>query len=332
MTPCPGPEELPEAAEELRLLGDDDLDALVEVAQRAPVPRAPRDPFDQFRRFHGWTLDKLDVLEKYFKIYRRVAGSGTYIDAFAGTGYGRRERPGGPELLPGSAIVALNSGAFRHHFLIEKDDACRAKLTEAVTGLPERFRDRAHVLPGNCNDVVPQLLLGGSIDPDRPCFALLDQESTQLSWSTVASLAAYKRYKPPESSGNPQQCKVELWILFNVESALTRMWPIASGRHLDPIGQATLDRVMGGREVWRELWDDRRPASDLLQRYVERLQALGYMYVSQQPFKNRATGRIQYRMVHATDHPSAESLMMWAKKVSSAGPEPPRLPGFDPNP
>lgn len=329
MTPCPGPAEPPDGAEELRLLGDDDLDALVEAARQTPAPTQSRNPFDQFRHFHGWTLDKLDVLEKYLKIYRRVAGSGTYIDAFAGTGYGWRDRPGGAERLPGSAVLALQSGAFRVHHLIERDDGARSLLSEAIADLPDRLQDRSSVLPGDCNEVVPQLLTPDNVDPDRPCFAFLDQQSTQLHWATVEALAGYKGYEPPASMGNPRHCKVELWILFNVEQALVRMWPVKSD-HLGPIGESTLDRVMGGREVWRDLWDQRRPATDLLGRYVDNLRGLGYMYVSQQPFKNRSNGRVQYRMVHATDHPSAESLMLWAKRVSTAGPEPDPLPGFGP--
>src|SRR2546421_9773051 len=76
---------------------------LVRDARALRIPR-PKHALDEAREFGGWTLNKLDVLALYLRMYRRVAGNGTFIDGFAGTGTvkirGSGERPG-------SASVAL---------------------------------------------------------------------------------------------------------------------------------------------------------------------------------------------------------------------------------
>src|SRR3546814_11641272 len=68
-----------------------------DLIDEAPAPPRAQDVATEIREFHGWTLDKLDVFEKYLKLYRRVAGSGAFIDAFAGTGYGLAVRQGRSE-------------------------------------------------------------------------------------------------------------------------------------------------------------------------------------------------------------------------------------------
>ena len=68
---------------------DDELSLFKLPPRSKPRRRQPsevKDLFQQARRFHGWTLDKLEVLRLYLKMYRRVAGSGAYLDAFAGEG------------------------------------------------------------------------------------------------------------------------------------------------------------------------------------------------------------------------------------------------------
>lgn len=269
---------------------------------RAKRPRTRRSVEDA-REFGGWTLNKLEVLRLYLRMYRRVAGSGTYIDAFAGDGTVRI----GGRLMPGSAQIALEAQAFKALHLCELPDVAALLRTNLQS---HRNWDRCQLHAGDANVVVPDLLDHGLIDPDRPLFALLDPDSTQLNWSTVEALASYKAYKPEESL-----CKAELWILFNLEQAIRRLWPNEKGTL--PPHPTVLDRVMGGRNAWQDLWDARQGSAHLVARYCDQLADLGYVYVYPQQIIDPASGRPQYWMIHATDHPAAESFMRWAKRTSA---------------
>lgn len=292
------------------------FDAGVSAPLTAPKPRRraakPEDP----REFGGWSLDKLTILQKYLKMYRRVAGSGTYIDGFAGEGVAKI----GGVIRPSSAQIALESGAFRQLFLVELNTTLASRLEARVA--EHREANRCFVLPGDCNTViVDQLLSGEVVDRSRPCFAFLDPDSTQLSWSTVDALARYKIHNPEQKA-----CKIELWILFNEYQAIQRLWPRDKGR-LPPFAE-TLDRVMGDRAAWLDLWEQGKSAAWLVGRYRDRLVELGYRRVHQQQIIDPSTGRPQYWMVHATDHDAAASFMKWAKRSSSISMHNEPLPGF----
>lgn len=285
-----------------------------------------RDLGTQTREFHAWTMRKLEVLSAYLRMYRRVAGGGTYLDGFAGSGHatisGRRTE--------GSALRAIASGAFKDLFLIEMDPATHAQLAHAVAALPEADQDKVHLQPaGDCNTVISRLLREGAIDRDRPCFALLDPDSTELEWTTVAELARYKPYlPPPPGTSTPASCKVEMWILVNTHHALVRLMPSDRTKHEAPPHAHILDRVMGGRDAWWDLWLEGWGGGDrLANRYADRLKTvLGYRFVHAQRVDDPDTNRPQYYMVHASDHPNAHSLMRSAKREKMT--DPPQFRGM----
>lgn len=310
------------------LLNEADLDAMVVDIDSTRAVRRARDPVTEFREFHGWTLDKLEVFETYLKLYRRVAGGGAFIDAFSGTGHGVSTAFGRGEQRDGSSIIAAKSGAFSSLHLIERD-LNHFKVLERTTGaLPDRLANRIRTHHDDCNSIVPKLLTSNELDATRPCFALLDQESTQLNWDTIEALASWKTYEPPATmTGRPKMCKVELWILFNSHQAIYRLWPHDRQKYPESFSPETLDNVFGRREAWWDLWENRKPASALVLRFAEQLKGLGYQYVLPQQFNDRSTGRPQYHMIHATDHPSAISFMRWAKR-SADGYENQRIPGL----
>lgn len=265
----------------------------------------------------------------YLKLYRRVAGSGAFIDGFAGTGQGRITRDGLTLTVDGSGLIAVKSSAFSTLDLIELGDESFDSLSNTVARLTKGQQSKIRLHKGDCNQVIPQLLANDRLDPGRPCFALLDQESTQLEWATIENLASWKTYRPPASlRGRPKECKVELWILFNSHQVVNRLWPHDRGRYPDSFSPPTLDRLMGGREAWRDLWDERKPASFLVHRFADRLRELGYVYVIPQVVRDPESNRPQYHMLHATDHPSAVTLMRWAKRATS-GFEDVRFPGLE---
>ena len=315
--------------EKIPLFSDDELDAMVVESESVrPVPGA-KDPITEVREFHGWTLDKLEVLDLYFKLYRRVAGGGTYIDAFAGTGEGTTETNGKSALHDGSSLIAAKSDAFSSLHLIENNQTNFRALGSAVQKLSDRQKSKIHLYNGDCNLIIPDLLSSEQLDNSRPCFVLMDQDSTQLEWSTIEILASWKNYEPPATlKGRPKTCKVELWILFNSHQAVNRLWPDDRFKHPETLSAETLDRIFGGSDYWRDLWDGNRPTSALVQRYADRLRGLGYQYVIPQLIRDPMTRRPQYHMFHATDHPSAISLMRWTKKKIS-GYENQQFPGME---
>ena len=294
-----------------------------------PIPEA-KDPLVGLREFHGWTLNKLEVFENYLKMYRQVAGGGTFIDAFAGTGLGAATRGGKRGHRDGSSLIAAKSDAFSSLHLIEQDSQSFQTLESTIDTLSQRRCDRIHPHNDDCNKIIPTLLSSDELDSTRPCFALLDQDSTQLDWDTIVSLATWKSYDPPETkTGRPRTCKVELWILFNSYQAVYRLWPHDRAKYPESFSPDTLDRVFGGRAAWWDLWENHEPASALVLRFAQKLRSLGYQYVLPQLFNDRSTGRPQYHMLHATDHPSAVSFMRWAKR-STDGYENQSIPGLEP--
>lgn len=311
------------------LFSDDVLGNLVvEINSRRSIAR-PKDALSEAREFHGWTLNKLEVFDLYLKLYRRVAGNGSYIDAFAGSGKGVSTANGKTEHFDGSSLVAAKSGAFSSLYLIEKDENSFQLLNTEINLLSASQRSKIQTYNHDCNLEIPNLLKKGKIDPARPCFAFLDQESTQLDWTTVEVLAEWKTYEPPPTEkGRPKACKVELWILFNTYHAVTRLWPNDRQKYPNTFSPQTLDRIFGDRDVWWDLWNDERPFGSLIERYCDRLYEIGYQYVLPQLIKDPRSGRPQYHMIHATDHPSAISFMRWAKR-SSDGYENQQLLGME---
>ena len=301
---------------------------VVETESKRPVPR-PRNKMERFREFYGWTLNKLDVLELYLKMYRRVAGGGVFIDAFAGTGCGIATRPAGNEQREGSSIVAAKSGAFSHLHLIKIDTNNFQQLEQTIAALPSHITNKISTHRGDCNLIIPELLNSNKLDASRPCFALFDQESTQLNWNTLKVLAEWKSYEPPLTrNGRPQKCKAELWILFNSYQAIYRLWPRDREKYPESFSPKTLDRVFGSRDSWWDLWEKHNPANALVPRFAEQLKSLGYQYVLPQIINSPETGKPQYHMLHATDHPSAISFMQWAKRSTDGHEEQP-LPGLE---
>lgn len=309
------------------LFSEAELDAMVVRIDATRSVRSAKDAVTEFREFHGWTLNKLDVFELYLKLYRRVAGGGAFIDAFAGTGLGISARSKSSQ-RDGSSMIAAKSDAFSRLDLIEKDAQYIDTLGSTIRALPTRQINKIKIHHGDCNIIIPQLLNSDKLDASRPCFALLDQESTQLDWHTIERLAEWKIYEPPATmTGRPKMCKVELWILFNSHQVIYRLWPHDRNKYPKSRSPETLDRVFGSRDGWWDLWKNQRPASMLVTRFADQLRALGYQYVLPQQINDPNSGRPQYHMLHATDHPSAIEFMRWAKRRTD-GYENQHLPGL----
>lgn len=171
---------------------------------------------------------------------------------------------------------------------------------------------------GDFNQLVLSDLAENRIPKDKPTFAFLDPDSTQLGWTTIEALARYK--------DAPGLYKIELLILLNTDQALVRLVPRHQGPDYENSGDArTMDWVMGGRDAWWDLNDQHFSAMNLMARYVHRLRALGYLDVRAVPILNPRTRVRQYFLIHASDHPAAAGLMNWSER--EAGPTRKEPPG-----
>jgi three-Cys-motif partner protein len=212
-------------------------------------------------------------------------------------------------------LRAIDSGAFRHLHLFEKGVREHRTLDAALRELPDSQQRRITLHPrSDFNHDLPVLLESGVVPLDRPCFAFLDPNATELGWETVARLAGYKTLIA--GSDPLLQCKVELWVLVNTHQALWRLLPKDPTRYQVPPHPEILDWVMGGRDAWWDLWGAPHGGpSGLAIRYADRLRdVLGYRWAVPQLIKDPATGQPAYFMIHASDHPAAHTFMRSARR------------------
>jgi three-Cys-motif partner protein len=156
------------------------------------------------RAWGWWTEQKLDILSGYLEGFTRAskrAGTTVYLDLFAGQAENvSRERSG--HTIRGSARRALDTQPpFSVLRFFELPSNARA-LDDA---LKAEYPDRDfQVIPGDCNRKIAEVLSDLAGLNWAPTFAFLDQQSTEVNWSTLHELAQHKR------AGKP---KTELWLL-----------------------------------------------------------------------------------------------------------------------
>ena len=229
-----------------------------------------------------WTQQKLEILAGYLNAYTSVLKNQpftlTYVDAFAGEGFWRPNGAYGEEeygdfrnFLEGSAKIAIDvtDRPFDRLIFIEKN----YERSRSLLSLRQDYADRdIDVRNEDANGALPNICNGlGAFDR---AVVFLDPFATQVSWSTVASLATTQ--------------KIDCWILFPL-SAVTRMMP-TSGLPL-PGWDRSLDRIFGGREYWKDFYQVSRQLSflddgprqerprgnrQIAARYRERLESVFY--------------------------------------------------------
>jgi hypothetical protein len=119
--------------------------------------------------------------------------------------------------------------------------------------------------------------------------------------------------------------------LFNTHQAVARLVDRQGVADYETSGRAAaLDRVMGGRDAWWDLFVRGAPINAYARRYAERLQNdLGYAFAHAQLVNDPTSGAPQYFMIHASDHEAAWDFMRWAKATSRYFDNTESLPGMD---
>lgn len=200
----------------------------------------------------NWTQQKLQVLNKYLRAYRRIFDRNdraryfrvAYVDAFAGTGVVPRPGIEGAfaELIPtlaeaeegfrkGSVRRALEiDPPFHQYVFIERD---RAKCEE-LTALRIEFPNRDIVV---VNDDANTALLKWSREMNtrrERAIVFLDPFGASVDWAVIQAIAETKA--------------VDLWILFPF-GAVNRM--LTRDRKPSPSWSDKLTRVFG-TATWEE--------------------------------------------------------------------------------
>lgn len=210
---------------------------------------------DRDHRFGGdWTEDKLKVLRLYLQTYAKALKNEQfekyYIDAFAGTGYREAVRetkdPQYPDfieelaedepkaLLDGSARIALEvDPSFDKFFFIEKNSARCQKLERLKLDFPEKT-DRINILQGDSNTILRDFCSKQQWGGKRAVL-FLDPYGMQVEWKTLQAIAKTKA--------------IDLWILFPVGQAVTRLLP--RDGNVPPEWEKRLTIFFGTAE-WRE--------------------------------------------------------------------------------
>ncbi len=148
------------------------------------------------RDWGPWTVIKLDALERYFRAFTtassRKADRTLYLDLFGGRPENQSRHDG--RVFTGSAIRAAGTTPKFSRLVVSELDQ-RAALAQR-TALTSVAGSRAVVLTGDCNQVVPYYLENlARQEPDwrwAPTFALVDQFSAEVEWTTLEKIAAFK--------------------------------------------------------------------------------------------------------------------------------------------
>jgi three-Cys-motif partner protein len=257
------------------------------------------------RRAWGfWSLHKLDILGDYLSAFNTAskrAGKTVYLDLFAGTPDNESRETGEPVM--GSVRRALDAAPpFARLYFFDPPAEARALDAALRAEYPGR---EFSVIPGDCNTELPHALTDiRSVDLDwAPTFAFLDPDNLNVEWSTLETLAAFKRGR---------KYKVELWVLC-FSSAMPRV--LTTRDEPDAVGSQLLTGFFGTdqwREIHRARATDAIDAGQAREEYVNllrwRLQhVLGYQYTLAFEVKN-VRGPL-YHLVFATDNDAGFKIM-----------------------
>lgn len=267
------------------------------------------------RDWGPWTVIKLEALEKYMSAFTMASqrAKGTlYLDLFGGRpdnrGRGRAGQDDQAEIFAGSALRAALVQPRFSRLIVTELNATAAE--EQRARLADVAGDRAIVVQGDCNQVMPEQLERLVADEDgwrwAPTFALVDQFSAEVTWKTLKYLATFKHRQA--------RSKVELCIYVGPSFMLRGLH--GKGGTVNPRYAERLD-AMFGTPLWRYVvaaledgtitWGQAEGELVNLMRWLLE-EELGYATTIPLQLKN-TRGRHIFSMIFATDHPVGDRIM-----------------------
>jgi len=246
-----------------------------------------------------WTKEKLFFWNRYIDITTRAmvghpswpAGL-AYVDLFAGPGICKLRESG--KYIPGSTLIAANAPKpFQTILAIELDPKLAAALDTRLKRTPAAAV--AKVFQGNCNTQIDQLV---RYIPKRALtLGFIDPEAMNVDFETVEKLSKCGR--------------VDLLILF-----ADRMDLVRNVDRYEKDNPSVLDRMMGPRSRWRDLWAQlaNRSAGNICQLFANEYKnqlanQLGYVAFGEKVMES-GNGPI-YRLIFASK--SEKGLEFWDK-------------------
>jgi len=249
-----------------------------------------------------WTENKAKLIEKYLYYFVMITHHGAYIDGFAGP-----QEPEKPEMWAAKLVLESKPRWLRQFFLCDSDPQKALVLENLVKSQPAKIKTEPNrlikVYSGDFNKAVHEILRSGLIKENEATFCLLDQRTFECQWSTVETLAKYRK----------NGYKVELFYFLGVKWLL---------RALSATRDKTLIDNWWGNPNWSHLIG--KNIYSLRDIFCERFKdELGYSYCAGWPiFERKEGGSIMYFMIHATDHPDAPPLMERAYRYAVYDKEP----------
>lgn len=253
------------------------------------------------------TEEKLTLLKKYLEGYviaTKNAKERYYIDALAGDGQCEIQIPNStqPRTVDGSPLIAMNlKPGFTKCFFIEIDKEKVETLSKLLKGFP---RNRYNIKEGDCNFVIDEIL--SEIPLIAPCFAFLDPEGFEVNWTTIEKIATYKR---------DSKTKIELFILFPYNIAITRLLPLNSEKFDEEKATSVFNRILPDYS-WIDVYNarikgrlkPREMRKSILDIFTNGLKKLGYRFVYSKLIRS-SKRRPLYDMFFATDHKAGAVIM-----------------------
>lgn len=259
--------------------------------------KLPTSPLVRPVEGHLWTAQKSLLIAEYVHRFLLVTHHGVYIDLFAG--------PQGETFTDDWSVKRILELRSEGNPSIGRYAVCdkNRRQVERLRELKALHDHKAHefkIYSGDANKKIHAMLSEAGIGPRTATFCLIDQRTLECHWDTVRTVAEHK-----------EGYKIEIFYF---------------------LAQAWIDRAMkstrnfGRLERW---WGDENYHRFINLKSVERAWALcekfedlGYTYVY--PFsihESDAQSKTMYYMIHASDHPKAQSLMAQAyNKVKGATP------------
>ena len=254
----------------------------------------------------GATVEKLDAHSRYADAYtsallyqpsRDNLFTLHYVDAFAGRG--EVHLPGSGEIVPGSALQALevDNRPFDRLLFIDSDQDNCDRLLALIEERGDSYRTT--VMRGDANLELRRFcswLKGSQGRMDR-AFIFVDPYAMQVEWETVEAIAATKR--------------ADLLMLFPLMSLRRNLkrddWPT-------PEHQRALSRFFGG-DPWKGLYSTGgdtvvREGGDraIVEAYVDRVKGeFSEVVVPERSLGSASDGSL-FTMVFGASNPAAADL------------------------